>query len=457
LTSVTAGSYLRSGGILTAPLWSTVKLPNTAAVGDIWHAATLNTLTGLAIGGVGTIIRSNGTIPAYTSFTIPNTFATGNVLYASATNVISGLAIGSTGQFMRWSGTVPTWSTLTMPNQGAVGGILVTTFTDTVGLLAFGGAGTIVRSTGATPAYTTFTIPNTFTAGDLPHASATNVVTGLAIGTAGKILRSTGTLPAWTTLTIPNTVVQGDILYASAANVLTALADVAVGSYLRSGGVSTAPLWSTLTLPNASAQGDIFYSTAANAMTVLVKNASATRYLSNTGTSNDPAWAQVALATGVSGTLPIANGGTNKTAWTDNLIVYATGTDVLGTNAGFSFDETTLTIPGQIAFPATQSASAGANTLDDYEEGDWTPVLTFGGGTTGITYTVQLGRNGFFSGAKIPYNAFTAGVVAVGIQTIVNTATLNCVKDVAGTNTVMTDADHTATSTYIMYTCFMVD
>lgn len=30
---------------------------------------------------------------------------------------------------------------------------------------------------------------------------------------------------------------------------------------------------------------------------------------------------------------------------------------------------------GQIAFPATQSASADANTLDDYEEGTWTPVL----------------------------------------------------------------------------------
>jgi hypothetical protein len=41
---------------------------------------------------------------------------------------------------------------------------------------------------------------------------------------------------------------------------------------------------------------------------------------------------------------------------------------------------------GQITFPATQSASTDANTLDDYEEGTWTPVLAFGGGSTGITY-----------------------------------------------------------------------
>ena len=39
-----------------------------------------------------------------------------------------------------------------------------------------------------------------------------------------------------------------------------------------------------------------------------------------------------------------------------------------------------------IAFPATQSASSDANTLDDYEEGTWTPSI---GGTA--TYTLQSG------------------------------------------------------------------
>ena len=40
-----------------------------------------------------------------------------------------------------------------------------------------------------------------------------------------------------------------------------------------------------------------------------------------------------------------------------------------------------------ITFPATQQASSNANTLDDYEEGSWTPSV---GGTA--TYTVQSGR-----------------------------------------------------------------
>lgn len=41
---------------------------------------------------------------------------------------------------------------------------------------------------------------------------------------------------------------------------------------------------------------------------------------------------------------------------------------------------------GQYPFPATQNASADANTLDDYEEGTWTPSV---GGTA--TYTTQTG------------------------------------------------------------------
>lgn len=42
---------------------------------------------------------------------------------------------------------------------------------------------------------------------------------------------------------------------------------------------------------------------------------------------------------------------------------------------------------GQLAFPATQVPSAGANTLDDYEEGTWTPSV---GGTA--TYISQAGQ-----------------------------------------------------------------
>lgn len=54
-------------------------------------------------------------------------------------------------------------------------------------------------------------------------------------------------------------------------------------------------------------QGDILYGSAADTLSALAKNTSATRYLSNTGTSNNPAWAQIDLSNGVTGDLPFAN------------------------------------------------------------------------------------------------------------------------------------------------------
>lgn len=61
------------------------------------------------------------------------------------------------------------------------------------------------------------------------------------------------------------------------------------------------------------AQGDLLYGSASNTLSSLAKDTNATRYLSNTGTTNNPAWAQVNLANGVTGTLPGGNGGTGST------------------------------------------------------------------------------------------------------------------------------------------------
>jgi hypothetical protein len=45
-----------------------------------------------------------------------------------------------------------------------------------------------------------------------------------------------------------------------------------------------------------------------------------------------------------------------------------------------------------LQFPASQNASTNANTLDDYEEGSWTPTLAGSGGQSGQAYTTQVGR-----------------------------------------------------------------
>lgn len=54
-------------------------------------------------------------------------------------------------------------------------------------------------------------------------------------------------------------------------------------------------------------QGDILYATGTATLAKLPKNASATRYLANTGASNAPNWDQINLANGVTGRLPLSN------------------------------------------------------------------------------------------------------------------------------------------------------
>lgn len=64
----------------------------------------------------------------------------------------------------------------------------------------------------------------------------------------------------------------------------------------------------------------------------------------------------------------------------------------LGTGNSPTFTALTLT-NGQIVFPAAQVPSANANTLDDYEEGTWTPTLTFATpGDVSVSYVVRVGE-----------------------------------------------------------------
>jgi hypothetical protein len=66
----------------------------------------------------------------------------------------------------------------------------------------------------------------------------------------------------------------------------------------------------------------------------------------------------------------------------------------VGSTASLSLGNVTvsnlITANGGIAFPATQVSSANANTLDDYEEGTWTPIISLA--VTSPTYSKQEGK-----------------------------------------------------------------
>jgi len=105
------------------------------------------------------------------------------------------------------------------------------------------------------------------------------------------------------------------------------------------------------------------------------------------------------FATNLAGTGTNVVIGNGQTGGTGNILLRPKGVadgggQVTIDNAGV------LTLgAGQILFPATANPSVGANVLDDYEEGTFTPTITFGGASTGWTFSsltgayVKVGRH----------------------------------------------------------------
>lgn len=124
-----------------------------------------------------------------------------------------------------------------------------------------------------------------------------------------------------------------------------------------------------------------------------------------------------------------------------NAVPYLNGSKVLTSSASeITYDGTTLSLlKGQLKFPATQNPSADANTLDDYEEGTWTPTISSTVGTI-TSYTinsanyVKIGQlvacmmvftiddNGTGSGYINVSYPFTAGINSSGFGINNNTA-----------------------------------
>jgi hypothetical protein len=130
----------------------------------------------------------------------------------------------------------------------------------------------------------------------------------------------------------------------SVANVLTINA---------SGGGSTVP---------TTVQGDTLYASAANTLTALAKDTNATRYIANTGASNNTAWAQVNLANGVTGTLPVGNGGTGLTSGTSGGVPYYSAANTVASSAALAANQLVLG-GGAGTTPATLGSLGTTTTL----------------------------------------------------------------------------------------------
>jgi hypothetical protein len=105
------------------------------------------------------------------------------------------------------------------------------------------------------------------------------------------------------------------------------------------------------------AQGDLLYGSAADTLSALAKDINETRYLSNTGTNNNPAWAQVDLTNGVFGVLAAANGGTDS--------AYFSVTGPTTSAKVFTFPDANATVLTTNAAVTVAQGGTGVATLGD--------------------------------------------------------------------------------------------
>ena len=204
------------------------------------------------------------------------------------------------------------------------------------------------------------------------------------------------------------------------------------GYVLTSGGASAAPTWSqvsltsgvTGTLPaanggtgNASyAVGDILYASGTTTLSRLADVATGNVLLSG-GVGVAPAWGQVSLTSAVTGVLPIANGGTNSTATpTAGGVGYGTGTAHAYSAAGTSGQ--ILTSQGASAPVWSTLASVAVTTLSFGTTGLTPSTATSGAITVAGTLAVANGGTGV---TTIPSN----GQLLIGNGTGYTVAALN--------------------------------
>jgi hypothetical protein len=170
------------------------------------------------------------------------------------------------------------------------------------------------------------------------------------------------------TLALPGLTFVGDTntgIYRSGADTFVFVAGGVAQATVSTSGVTVATPWSV-------ASGG----TGASTLTGLLQG-NGTSAVTGGATINNANWSGTALA--------VANGGTGTSTAADAATALG-----VGTGNSPTFVAVTLT-NGQVVFPAVQVPSANANTLDDYEEGSFTPTIAFGGASVGVTYGTRTG------------------------------------------------------------------
>lgn len=452
LADVATGNALISGGVGVAPSWGKIGL-TTHVSGTLPVANGGTGLTAGTSGGVlyysatgtlasSSLLAANALVVGGGAGVAPSTITTG-------TGVVTALGVntGTAGAFVVNGGALGTPSSGTLTS--CTGLPLTTGVTGTLAATN-GGTGQASYAVGDILYASTTTALSRLAATTSGLALITNGV-GIApsYGKIGLTTHVNGTLLTTNGGTGFNTYAVGDLLYASATNALAKLADVATGNALISGGVGVAPSWGKIGLTThvsgtlGVGNGGTGTATAFTPGSVVFAGTSGIYSQDNTnlfwdaaniflgvGTNTPSHTIEAVSYSQLSSNVSYASikirdlwpfdqnpePGIVFTAETSAGVTNPLGTFSVIKTATASGDATstiklcvstatpgTLVTAMQLAsdgyaqcnglkFPSTAALSTDPNTLDDYEEGNWTPTIV-GGTTAGTgTYTIQVGR-----------------------------------------------------------------
>jgi hypothetical protein len=304
---------------------------------------------------------------------------TGASTAAGALNNLLPSQTSNANKYLQTDGTNATWDAVSLSTSDITGTLPVAN--GGTGVTSSTGTGNVVLSNSPTLVTPILGTPQSgnFSTGTFTWPTFNQNTTGTAAGLSATLATTSG----GTGLT---SFTSGGVVYASSTSALATSSaltfdgnNLGLGGALNAGWANsrvfqTDPTFSAISTDTAS-DGNLSlswnaYATAADTWKYRNTGLTANRYRIAQGTFQ---W--YTAASGTAG---------DTISFTQSLAV--------GKGTSLALEGATSQSGTGITFPATQSASSDANTLDDYEEGTWTPSFTFlTAGDFSATYSQQVG------------------------------------------------------------------